>query len=417
MMTPELRQAMGEAAVQAAQAVTYRGAGTVEFLLDSDRNFYFLEMNTRLQVEHPVTEMVTGLDLVALQLKVAQGEPLGLTQEQVKLSGHAIEARLYAEDPAQDFQPATGPIALWQAPSGDGVRCDDGIATGGEVSPYYDAMVAKILAWGETREEALHRLAGAIEGTTLFGVATNQAFLAQALGRPDFAKGEATTAFIAENWSDPGAFAVSPTTGLSAIAAVFLHVLCCDAAQSEALDLPTELLDWSSSLPRPSIVDFGAGSLQVIPAGGKVYEVRGPDAVHRVELRDRGMGKVRLDVDGVPQKVVWHADGPDRLYLQSAAQAFTFENRAGLLETGADAAGGGDIVAAMHGVLIELSAQPGDRVEAGDRLAVLEAMKMQHQLTAEVGGVVREVLAREGAQLAAGELILTIDKEADNAGS
>ncbi|WP_300531981.1 acetyl-CoA carboxylase biotin carboxylase subunit [Maricaulis sp.] len=417
VMTPELRAAMGAAAIQAAQAVDYLGAGTVEFLLDAEQNFYFLEMNTRLQVEHPVTEMVTGLDLVALQLRVAEGAPLGLAQEDVALQGHAIEARLYAEDPAQDFQPATGPIAYWQAPAGEGVRCDDGIATGGEVSPYFDAMVAKILAWGETREIALRRLAGAIERTTLFGVPTNQAFLADAITRSDFAEGAATTAFIAENWSETGVDTVLPSSADSAIAAVLLRVSGRDQARSASLDIPDELLDWSSSLPRPSIADFGAGTLQVVPHGDGVYEVRGPDSDHRVVLRDGAPGEVRLSVDDTPRLVVWRPDGPGRVFLQAGARAFAFENRAALLESGSAEAGSGDLVAAMHGVLIALSAKPGDLVKPGDTLAVLEAMKMQHQLTAEVAGVVKTVAAQEGAQLAAGDLILTIDTEADDAGS
>lgn len=421
VMTPELRAAMGAAAIEAAKAVDYCGAGTVEFLLDADRNFYFLEMNTRLQVEHPVTEMVTGLDLVALQLDVAQGRSLGLVQEDIALNGHAIEARLYAEDPALGFQPATGPIALWKAPSGAGIRCDDGIATGGEVSPYYDAMVAKILAWGETREVALRRLAAAIEQTTLFGVPSNQAFLADALTRPDFAQGEATTAFIGENWSDFSAFSAPPAPELSAAAAVLLHCFGRQGAQSASVLVPDELLDWSSSLPRPSIADFGAdfgaGVWQVIPAGNGTFRVAGSEGEHAVELRGQTRGDVRLMIDGVPLSLVAHPAGPGAVFLQAGAQVYKFENRAGMLAAGVEAAGGGDITASMHGVLIELKAKPGDRVAAGDTLAVLEAMKMQHQLTADVGGVVTEVLAEEGAQLAAGDLILTIKEEAGDAGS
>ena len=167
-MTPSLREAMGSAAVEATRAVDYRGAGTVEFLLDEEGGgFYFLEMNTRLQVEHPVTEMVTGLDLVAMQLQVARGAALDITQEEVRLNGHAIEVRFYAEDPEAGFLPSTGPILLWNPPSGDGVRADAGIQTGGEVSPFYDAMVAKIVAHGATREDARQRLVRALERTSL----------------------------------------------------------------------------------------------------------------------------------------------------------------------------------------------------------------------------------------------------------
>ncbi len=417
VMTPELRDAMGAAAIAAAEAVDYRGAGTVEFLLDHAGKFYFLEMNTRLQVEHPVTEMVTGLDLVALQLKVAEGQPLGLVQADITLGGHAIEARLYAEDPALDFQPATGPIAYWRGPQGEGVRCDDGIKTGGEVSPFYDAMVAKILAWGETRDIALRRLEAALKNTTLFGVPTNQGFLVEALGQEAFAKGQATTAFIAENWGEPGFKAAEPDRVHEGIAAVLLHAAGREAARATALDMPAELLDWSSSLERPSIADFGSGAMQVVPLGGDNYQVRWADGALDVVLEQADEMEARLMVDGLPHRVVSRLAGPGRLYLQMDGQVFFMQNEAALLETGGAAAGGGDIVAAMHGVLVELVAKPGDRVEPGDRLAVLEAMKMQHQLTAEVRGVVKEVKAEAGAQLAAGDLILTIDTESSDAGS
>lgn len=417
VMTPDLRARMGEAAIAAAKAVEYRGAGTVEFLLDAEGNFYFLEMNTRLQVEHPVTEMVTGLDLVALQLKVAEGRPLGLAQSEVRLTGHAIEARLYAEDPAQDFQPATGEIDYWSAPDGEGVRCDDGIETGGGVSPFYDAMVAKILAWGETRDIALRRLASALERTTLFGVPTNQAFLHEALGRDGFANGEATTAFIEENWGPAGYVAAKASDDEVAIAAVLLHAKDREVARAAALDLPEELLDWSSSLPRPSIADFGEGSIQVIPDRMGVYTVRSRDQARKVELESMGGASARVLVDGVPHRVSWMVAGPGRIHLQTGAQAFLFENQAALLDSAGGATGGGDVVANMHGVLVELLVKPGDRVTAGDRVAVLEAMKMQHQLSAEVSGVVREVGAKAGTQLAAGDLILAIEEGDEDAGS
>ncbi|KZZ64271.1 acetyl/propionyl/methylcrotonyl-CoA carboxylase subunit alpha, partial [Oleiphilus sp. HI0128] len=176
---PELRQRMGEAAVQAAKACNYVGAGTVEFLVDSDKNFYFLEMNTRLQVEHPVTELITGTDLVAWQLNVASGQVLPKTQDQIELNGHAMEVRLYAEDPANQFLPQTGPVHLWEPAQGDGLRIDDGIITGQTVSPFYDPMLAKIIAYGANREEARRRLIRAVEESTLFGCTVNSNFLCE----------------------------------------------------------------------------------------------------------------------------------------------------------------------------------------------------------------------------------------------
>ena len=219
-MTPELRAKMGEAAVNAAKSVNYRGAGTVEFLLDARGEFYFLEMNTRLQVEHPVTEMITGLDLVALQIQVAQGLPLGLTQSDITLEGHAIEVRLYTEDPSQDFLPASGPVDLWRPGSGVGVRVDSGIQSGQSISPFYDHMVAKLIGYGPTREVARLRLIGALRETALFGTPNNLKFLIQCLEKQQFIDGEATTAFIAEAFSEEDLQSLPASFADSAVAAV-----------------------------------------------------------------------------------------------------------------------------------------------------------------------------------------------------
>ena len=173
-VTPELRQAMGEAAVKAALACNYEGAGTVEFLVDKHRNFYFLEMNTRLQVEHPVTELITGQDLVAWQLNVAEGRPLPLGQDDIHLNGHAIEVRLYAEDPAHGFTPQTGPLYAFEPAEGEGLRFDTGVRSGDAITPHYDPMLAKVIAWGQNRDEARRRLIRSLEDTTVFGVTTNR---------------------------------------------------------------------------------------------------------------------------------------------------------------------------------------------------------------------------------------------------
>ncbi|HEY0137362.1 MAG TPA: acetyl-CoA carboxylase biotin carboxylase subunit, partial [Nannocystis sp.] len=194
-----LRERMGAAAVAAARTIDYVGAGTVEFMLDASGEFYFLEMNTRLQVEHPVTESVTGLDLVELQLRVAAGEPLPLTQEQVQLTGHAIEVRLYAEDPHAGYLPQSGPVHAWQPASGAGVRIDHGIRAGQQISPYYDPMLAKVIAYGRNRDEARRRLVRALEQTVLLGVVHNKQFLADVIAHPVFAAGGATTRFLEQH--------------------------------------------------------------------------------------------------------------------------------------------------------------------------------------------------------------------------
>ncbi|HRO24832.1 MAG TPA: 3-methylcrotonyl-CoA carboxylase, partial [Promineifilum sp.] len=197
-MTPELRAAMGAAAVALAEAIGYTGAGTVEFLFAEGR-YYFLEMNTRLQVEHPVTELVTGIDLVEWQIRVAQGEALPWGQKDIQPQGHAIEARLYAEDPANDFLPATGLVLHWQPPVDEGVRIDDGIRTGDTITTDYDPLLAKIIAHGDSRDVAIRRLRGALANTTLLGLKTNQACLAHILNQPAFLSGETTTSFLVEH--------------------------------------------------------------------------------------------------------------------------------------------------------------------------------------------------------------------------
>jgi len=230
-VSSELRQKMGAAAVAAAQAVNYVGAGTVEFLLDESGDFYFIEMNTRLQVEHPVTELITGLDLVEWQLLVADGQPLPLTQNEVTLTGHAIEVRLYAESPENDFLPSTGTVWLYKAPSGSGIRVDDGLRSGQSITPFYDAMVAKIITSGATRAIAMRRLRRALLQTTVLGVETNRGFLLETVNHPLFVQGQATTAFIDNTWQpnpQPQQQSLSPK--MQALAAVRWGTQTCDFA-------------------------------------------------------------------------------------------------------------------------------------------------------------------------------------------
>ena len=224
VMTHELRQAMGEAALKAGRAVNYLGAGTVEFLLDARGQFYFLEMNTRLQVEHPVTELITGQDLVAWQLAVAEGQPLPLTQDQVALNGHAMEVRLYAEDPTQNFLPQTGRVQAWEPAVTPGARIDHGLREGQWVSPFYDPMLGKLIAHGATREEARRKLLRAVQDSVLLGVQTNQRLLVSLLQHPQFISGEFSTAFIAQHFTDhPCLHAYAPGAEELAIAAVLFY--------------------------------------------------------------------------------------------------------------------------------------------------------------------------------------------------
>jgi geranyl-CoA carboxylase alpha subunit len=422
VMTPELRARMGEAAVEAARAVAYEGAGTVEFLLDADGNFYFLEMNTRLQVEHPVTELVTGLDLVALQLRVAQGERLGLEQSDVSLSGHAIEVRLYAEDPDQDFLPSTGPVMLWQKPVGEGIRVDDGIVSGGEVSPFYDSMVAKIIACADSREEARRRLQNGLERTALHGLKSNRDFLLDALSQSTFIEGAATTAFIAECYGDQGFSARQPGEKELAAAAVLQHALARRAALDEAVAVSAELLDWSSAADLESIFSCQQGdrvvdvSVRPVSVGEYVVHVgRGADddgADVDVELICLEESVIELKVAGRTQRIAFSQQDAT-VWLSTQDRTFSVTDVSGASSAEAEAGGGGIVRAPMHGLLLELLVSKGDRVAQGDKLAVLEAMKMQHELIAEVDGEVVEVAAATGSQIAADELILEIALDTD----
>ena len=307
VMTPALREQMGAAAVKAAQDINYVGAGTVEFLLDQEGSFYFLEMNTRLQVEHPVTELVTGLDLVAMQIRVARGEALNIDQKDISIDGHAIEARLYAEDPTQDFLPATGPVDLWSPASGDGVRVDAGIATGDEISHFYDPMIAKIVANGATREEARAKLVAALKDTAIFGVTTNKSFLIDALEHPTFSSGDATTAFIQDNCDASSLAAPLLTSRVAAIAAALLYTVSNERCLQKSLGVPSALLNWASATAITTPYRFSAGEEDIVslvtPQGATHVAVSVGDAVFDIDVLELNDTKASLLVDGARQTV------------------------------------------------------------------------------------------------------------------
>ncbi|MEE4202531.1 MAG: acetyl-CoA carboxylase biotin carboxylase subunit [Halieaceae bacterium] len=414
VMTPELRAAMGEAAVNAAKAVNYVGAGTVEFLLDANREFYFLEMNTRLQVEHPVTELITGFDLVEWQIRVARGEVLPALQQDIKLEGHAIEVRLYAEDPAQGFLPATGPVHYFAVPESAGVRVDTGIASGDEVSPYYDAMVAKIMAAGANREDARNRLLLALSETALFGVANNRDFLIDVLKQPTFIAGEATTAFIGDLYGD--SFERSaPTSRELAAGAVIQHGLAQANHQLSAVSVSDELLDWCSSddlfFDRCYRVGEDEQVVRLKPIAGGGYEVACQGNWHSVSLVEVDDATVTLEVDGLSERFVFTEVDQTTLWLASNNRTLALTDEMLLPPESAEAAAGGTVMAPMHGLLLSVDVSVGDRVEQGQRLAVLEAMKMQHEIKASVAGVVGEIAAAPGQQLGAGDLMLQIEEQ------
>lgn len=416
VMTTELRADMGKAAVDAAMAVNYAGAGTVEFLLDSSGKFYFLEMNTRLQVEHPVTELVTGLDLVALQLNVAAGEPLGITQEEVTLSGHAIEVRLYAEDPENDFLPSTGSVTLWHEPRGAGIRVDSGIQTGSDVSPFYDPMVAKVIAHGENRNQARLRLIKALKISAFFGPKSNQDFLIDVLSQQSFADGTATTAFIEETYGEDGYKSAQPEIEILAAIAVLKFKLESDHALAETIDLNPELLNWSSAGKLQSVFSLILGNDPVLSTVTTLDKHS-----YQVEIENETILIDDITVIGNCAKLTVKGRGLDAVFqeapdgnLNVAIDGTSFQ-LVNASRNGGDGDGdnSGSVKSPMHGLLLEIIVKAGQTVSKGDKLAVLEAMKMQHEITANIDGVVSDIVALAGNQIAADELLLEIDPVAE----
>ncbi len=415
IMTPELRAKMGAAAIDAAKSIGYVGAGTVEFLLDQEGAFYFLEMNTRLQVEHPVTELVTGLDLVALQLQVAQGQALGISQEQVRIEGHAIEARLYSEDPANDFLPVSGHVALWKEAVGEGVRVDAGITSEQEISPFYDPMVAKIVANGTDRETARRRLVSALESTALFGLSTNQYFLKQCLNKPTFVNGQATTAFIAQEFDAASMGKPRETLVHAAIAAVLDAELSYQECFAKSYDVSAKLKNWSSSTPRTSrrkyVFEEQTFDLS-ITANDDVYSVADLALDERLEIEVKSLSAndAVLAVAGVQKAVNFLRQASGSIYVGFADSSILFTDELMLAGGAADADGGGEVRAPMHGLVFELLVEQGQSVRKGDCLLVLEAMKMQHQIIAQANGVVEKIYSEQGKQVAADDILIEITR-------
>ena len=402
-MTPEVRAAMGAAAVEAARAVGYVGAGTVEFIADGrdglrpDR-FYFMEMNTRLQVEHPVTESVTGLDLVELQLHVAAGGRLPFTQDELALTGHAVEARLYAEDPEKGFLPSTGKLWALELPTGEGIRVDAGVEEGGEVTPFYDPMIAKIIATGANRIEALDRLASALGETLVAGPRTNAAFLKKLCEAEDFRAGRFDTGFIDRNAGALGA--VPQPVDLTSVAAGAALLIEENARSVRTQGLPGD--PWS--------LHDGFALAPPAPVGVPVLADGEPVTV-RTLWTPRGLeveGPDGADVSSEDIALVLAEGGVIVVRAGRQTHVTLVDARSADLDGGGDAGSGSAVKAPMHGKLVALFVKPGDAVEKGQRLAIVEAMKMEHVLTAPRAGIVAEVAGEPGGQVAQGARIVAI---------
>lgn len=403
---PDLRQRMGEAAVQAAKACNYVGAGTVEFLVDAEKNFYFLEMNTRLQVEHPVTELITGTDLVSWQIRVAAGQTLPLTQDQIQLTGHAMEVRLYAEDPRNQFMPQTGRIHRWSEAQGEGVRIDGGIRTGQVVSPFYDPMLAKIIAYGSDREEARRRLVRAVEESTIFGVTVNSEFLCEVLRHPTFIQGQATTAFIGEDFAESETMqVVSPDSSVIALAAIISHL-----KQGPQKDFSSTLSGWSntSQAPWPYTLRSGDESWELMLAQKDAHyrvDIDGESLAFDVsELTDTHLSYISNQV----RKTLEYQIVGGEIFLRLGGAYLSFEDSTHAAISTADAVGSGQITASMDGAIIDVFVEPGQSVTKGETLLILEAMKMEHPLKSDVDGVVESVTVTKGDQVKLRQLLVSV---------
>ena len=416
IMTPELREKMGQSAIDAAKSVNYRGAGTVEFLLDDSGFFYFLEMNTRLQVEHPVTELITGLDLVALQISVAQGELLDLSQADISLEGHAIEVRLYTEDPSQDFLPASGPVDLWAPASGVGVRIDDGISTGQAISPFYDPMVAKVIGYGPSREAARLRLIGALKETVLFGTPNNKDFLIQCLEKQSFINGAATTAFIAEEFSEADLEVASVSFADSAVAATLELWIENKAHLQRSLLVSCELKNWTIDSAMVSRKQYQFGdlihdlSISPVNSSADTYHVTDTTAEQSTVIQVVSMQDNRavVLVDGIKLVAQFMRRQRGQMYCSIGGRGGFFKDLIILDGAVDDAEGGGRVTAPMHLV------QPGDKVSKVQTLAVLEAIQMHYEIQAEIDGTVAEVTAVAGKQVAADDVLIDINENQDD---
>ncbi|GAA3050547.1 acetyl-CoA carboxylase biotin carboxylase subunit [Pseudonocardia yunnanensis] len=410
------RAAMGAAAVEAARAVGYTGAGTVEFIVEGDRAgelaFYFMEMNTRLQVEHPVTEMVTGLDLVELQLRVAAGEPLPIGQEDVRLTGHAVEARVYAEDPASGFLPTGGRILALHEPEGPGVRVDSGVAQGFVVGSDYDPMLAKVIAHGSDRAEALRRLDAALRDTVLLGLDTNVGFLRALLADDDVRAARLDTGLVGRRGS---AWTTSqlPADVLAATAAHAMLALEPTGPVVDPFDVPG---GWRVGEPAWT-------TWQMLVSGHEpvVVRVRGraaaaecvvgddPPVGLRAHRRAPGSQDLEVTLDGVIRR--YHCAHADHtLWIGRDGLAWGVREQAPLEAAAtADEGAGGPVLSPMPGTVTVVEVTEGQQVRAGQRLVVVEAMKMEHVLTAPIDGVVRELRARAGTTVARDAALLIVE--------
>ena len=405
-ISPETRKAMGEQAVALAKAVEYRSAGTVEFIVGADQDFYFLEMNTRLQVEHPVTEMVYGLDLVEWMIRVAAGESLTLQQSDITPKGWAMEARLYAEDPERDFLPSIGQLLRYREPEGEGVRVDSGVEEGGAISMFYDPMIAKLISFADTREEAITRLEAALDDYEIKGIQSNRQFLSAVLENEHYRKGDITTGFIASEFAD----GFQPSIPAGDVYNSLITMALSAVWEAEARHHHGEpenhyvIADQAGTVTEAQI-GFGAeGELGVVIADAcYVISDIAEDGANHLIINDAPFA-AQMQRDN---HHVTLTKGSHRVHFTLyPARAAGYLSHMPVVD---ENAGADEVIAPMPGLLTSLLVKAGDEVQKGQNVAIIEAMKMENMLQAEASGTVKSVHAKEGDNLNVEDLILTLD--------
>jgi 3-methylcrotonyl-CoA carboxylase alpha subunit len=418
-MTATRRKEMGDAAVSAARAIGYVGAGTVEFIAEQDGRFYFMEMNTRLQVEHPVTEMITGLDLVEWQLKVAAGEPLPLAQHDVPLRGHAIEARLYAEDPARGFLPSIGRIVHWRMPQTVGnVRVDTGFRAGDEVSPYYDPMLAKLIVWAEDRDRACSAMAAALRHCEVAGVTTNIEFLERLVTHEAFARAQLETGLIDKN-RDALLTPPTATPPRALVAAAVSEYVAIGHARSKAASAsadphsPWNAQDgwWPNRAPLGTTLRFADGDVEhdvrIVPDARGRLHVEFAGTVVSVSVEPKSGGLVIDDGEARYEASVASLGEERQVFVAGARRRLRFVDP--LAHAAEEEAHAGHLRAPMSGSIVAVFVKTGDKVEKGAALCVLEAMKMEHTIFAPAAGVVTAVNCAVGERVSEGADLVDLD--------
>ena len=412
-LDPATRDAMGAAAVEAARAVGYVGAGTVEFLLERTGKFFFMEMNTRLQVEHPVTEMITGHDLVEWQLRIAGGEKLPVSQAALAINGHAIEARICAEDPAADFLPGTGPVAHFGMPvTSPELRIDSGIETGDTITPHYDSMIAKVIAWGETREAARARLAEAMTEVAVAGPVTNRDFLIRVLGHDAFVQGGVDTGFLDKTLDALNAAPAEPPDAALALAVLAERAdrKACAVARSDAAGDPNSPWaargGWRLNAPPHEKIGFRLGeAIHTVAVNGNHFEL--PGASRAVDGGWTGEATMRAVIDGTAVEATVVRAGPETtVFTADTTWRFTAYDPLGEAEAEAGATGSAVPTAPMPGIVVAVEVAAGAAVEPGTALMVIEAMKVEHTIRAPVAGRVDAVHYRAGDTVDEGAVLV-----------